>query len=120
MPELKPRVLKHYKKRNGQEPFAEWLRNLDDKKTLKQVLGRMERLKLGNLGAHRLLGPILFELKFRSGIRIYCANIEDNIILILCTGDKNTAGEQSRDIAQAKEYWMDFMEQEQEDQDADA
>lgn len=114
MKEPKPRVIKRYKKRNSKEPFAEWLKDIRDQTIVKNVLDRLERVKLGDLGFHRQLGEYLLELKFKNGIRIYCADIDNLIIVLLCAGDKNTQGGQSRDIAKAEEYWADFIEQEQE------
>ncbi|GHS90478.1 hypothetical protein AGMMS49957_16580 [Synergistales bacterium] len=112
MQEIKPRIVKRYKRRDGREPFAEWLGAIEDKNILKKVLARIERVKLGYLGEHRFLEGDLFELKFESGIRIYCANLEDIVVVLLCAGGKNTKGDQSRDIARAQRYWADFMEQE--------
>ena len=114
MEEPMPRIIKRYKQRNGKEPFAEWLKDIRDKTIVKSVLDRLERVKLGDLGFYRRLGESLIELKFKSGIRIYCADIDNLIIVLLCAGDKNNRSEQSRDINRAEKYWIDFIEQEQE------
>ena len=115
MEEPKPRVIKRYKKRNDKEPFSEWLKKVRDKTIVKSVLDHLERVRLGDLGQNRRLGEYLLELKLKSGIRIYCADIDNVIIVLLCAGDKNNKSEQSCDIAKAEEYWADFMEQEDED-----
>lgn len=83
MEEPKPRIIKRYKKRNGKEPFAEWLNGLRDKTIVKNVLDRLERVRLGDLGFHRRLGEVLLELKFKSGIRIYCADIDSLIVVVV-------------------------------------
>ena len=51
----------------------------------------------------------LWELRlhFGSGYRVYFAIFDDEIVILLCGGDKST---QSRDIEKAKRYIKDLKE----------
>lgn len=42
---------------------------------------------------------------FGPGYRVYFGEDVDNIVVLLCGGDKDS---QSRDIRNAKEYWKDY------------
>ena len=44
---------------------------------------------------------------FGLGYRIYFGEDDDNIVLLLCGGDKDS---QNRDIKSAKEYWREYKE----------
>ncbi|MCB0018428.1 MAG: hypothetical protein KDE09_11600, partial [Anaerolineales bacterium] len=44
---------------------------------------------------------------FGSGYRVYFGEDGDTIVVLLCGGDKRT---QSRDIAQAKAYWQEYLD----------
>ena len=50
----------------------------------------------------------LFELRmfFGPGYRVYFGEEGDNIVLLLCGGDKST---QTKDIKAAKAYWRDHL-----------
>jgi putative addiction module killer protein len=87
----------------GQRPFLKWLSDLKDKRAQAAVDLRLELLKMGNFGQCRVLGDGLHELKIDlgPGYRIYFGKIGNNIVLLLCGGDK---GSQQRDILKAKEY----------------
>jgi putative addiction module killer protein len=64
---------------------------------------------LGNLGDHRVLDAGLFELRldFGPGYRVYCGEVGDRIVLLLCGGDKAT---QQKDIRKARQCWNDYLE----------
>ena len=51
----------------------------------------------------------MYELKlhFGSGYRVYFAEYDDIIVILLCGGDKST---QSKDIEIAKTYWKELLE----------
>ena len=53
------------------------------------------------------LGDGVFEIKIPHGpgLRVYFAEIENVIMLLLLGGDKST---QTRDIKKAKEYWRQY------------
>ena len=67
----------------------------------------MDRLNLGNFGGCKSLGGGLHELKidFGPGYRVYFADVENVIVLLLWGGDKST---QAKDIDVAKKYLADY------------
>ncbi|SMM99450.1 FIG022160: hypothetical toxin [uncultured Candidatus Thioglobus sp.] len=80
--------------------FDKWLYSLDAKNN-GRVLTRLDRVALGNLGDHKQLNNDIFELRlfFGSGYRVYYTIKNNQIILLLCGGDKKT---QSKDIKKAQ------------------
>ena len=104
-----PRELEIYRDSNGQEPFTEWLKALQDRRTRKRIQARIDRIESGNLGDHKSLGDGVFELRFQfgPGYRIYFGQVNNTIILLLCGGDKSS---QDRDIERAKVYWQEYKE----------
>jgi putative addiction module killer protein len=56
------------------------------------------------------LGDGIYELRFDfgSGYRVYFAEQDSVIVLLLCGGDKST---QSKDMETAKNYWKEFRRQ---------
>jgi putative addiction module killer protein len=111
MPQKREVVI--YKTRNGKEPFAEWRDKLD-KRVRYKIVARLNSIQEGSFGDYRFLGNGVSELKFREGVRVYYAEIQRVVILLLCGGNKNTKGDQSRDIEKAKEYLKDYVERENE------
>ena len=89
------------------EKYEKWHESLDEQ-TKYFVENRLYRLENGNIGQHRELGEGLFELKWRSGIRVYCGRI-DNRVVLLWGGSKS---KQNRDIKRAKSYWGDYRQKE--------
>ena len=59
-------------------------------------------LKGGNPGDHRFLGDMVSEMRidYGPGYRVYYKDTGEEIIILLCGGDKST---QQADIARAKE-----------------
>ncbi|MYE88850.1 type II toxin-antitoxin system RelE/ParE family toxin [Candidatus Poribacteria bacterium] len=107
MPEIYQREIQVYQTANGREPFNEWLGAIRDTETQARIRARLERLEDGNLGDCRSVGDGVFELRihFRAGYRIYFAQKDNTIILLLCGGDKSS---QRRDIRRAKTYWSEY------------
>jgi len=62
---------------------------------------------MGNFGDHRSVGRGVVELRidFGPGYRLYVAPYGNEIIVLLCAGDKST---QDRDIMDAHGYWDEF------------
>ena len=50
-------------------------------------------------------GILELRMFFGSGYRVYFGEDEDNIVILLCGGDKDS---QNQDIKNAKEYWRDY------------
>ncbi len=92
----------------GKSPFIEWLESLKDKSIRFRIKERLDRVCLGNFGDYKKLSGNISELRFNfsSGHRIYFAEDGNEIILLLCGGDKST---QKKDIKKAKEYWQDYL-----------
>jgi putative addiction module killer protein len=69
---------------------------------------RLLRVQEGNYGDVAPIGEGLSELRlfFGPGYRIYFGEEADNIIVILCGGDKSS---QDRDIENAKAYWKEYQ-----------
>jgi putative addiction module killer protein len=112
--EAQPRKIRRYITPDGRIPFLEWYYSLRDGKTQAKIDARLERVMLGNLGDYRSVGDGVFELriKYGSGYRIYFGQIGATIVLLLCGGDKST---QEKDIRLAKEYWVNYENDENAD-----
>ena len=97
--------------KNGKEPFTLWLKKIKDNTTKARIYQRVNEASLGYYGEYKRLGKCLIELKlpFGKGYRIYFAELENIILLILTGGTKNTKKEQSKDIAKAREYLEEFL-----------
>lgn len=109
MPTTQPREIELYITPNGKIPFSDWLDSLKDKRIKAEVSRRLERATAGNLGDHKSVGDDVYEMRitYGPGYRIYYAEVDNKIVLLLCAGDKNT---QVADIKKAKEYWKDYQE----------
>lgn len=81
--------------------FFEWFEHLRDLHAKDRIVARIRRLSLGNPGDAKPLGDGVSKLRldFGPGYRIYFARHGQELLILLCGGDKST---QSRDIAQAK------------------
>ena len=81
--------------------FLNWLRRLRDERARGRIVDRIDRMRLGNLGDHKIVGGGVFELRinYGPGYRVYVARKGDAVVILLIGGDK---GSQRRDIAMAK------------------
>jgi putative addiction module killer protein len=81
--------------------FGDWLDGLKDRRAVARILGRIERVKAGNLGDAKAVGDSLSELRIDYGpdYRVYFIRSGKSVIVLLCDGDKST---QDRDIRAAK------------------
>jgi putative addiction module killer protein len=106
--EAQPREVVLYVTKDDDCPFALWLDSLRDRQARVRIKKRIDRVGLGNLGDFKPVGEGVMELRidFGPGYRVYFAQIEATIVLLLCGGDKST---QEQDISRAKQYWMDFQ-----------
>lgn len=106
-----PKEIIYYEKENGETPVKNWFDTLDSQ-TLARIESRILRLAMtGNYGLYACVQNIK-ELKFTfgSGYRIYFAEVDNKIILLLNAGDKST---QKKDIKKAKEYFEDYLNREE-------
>lgn len=103
------KILQYYQTSNGKTPFKEWLTNLKDKMGIEKINKRLERLTLGQCGDSEFVGEGVFELRihYGPGYRIYYAEHDQEIVILLYGGNKNT---QQRDIDRSIGYWKDYLE----------
>jgi len=83
------------------ENFKNWIRNLKDRIAQSIITARIRRISGGNFGDSKPVGDGICELRidYGSGFRVYFTQREQEIVILLCGGDKST---QSRDIETAK------------------
>lgn len=82
--------------------FNKWYRALRDKTARQRVQQRLLRVANGNFGDTKSVGGGVYEMRihYGQGYRLYYKMRGDEIIILLCGGDKST---QDKDIATAKE-----------------
>ena len=85
------------------------MESIRDVKARGRIEARLISLESGNFGDYKSIGGGVFELRlhFGKGYRIYFAEVDNMIVLLLCGGDKTS---QQRDIGRAKTYWRDYKE----------
>jgi putative addiction module killer protein len=87
--------------------YDEWLAEQPEKCKV-QILGRLAHIKEdGHFGDHKDVDGDVWELKWRSGRRVYYAYIEESQVLLLLGGNKNG---QSKDIKKAKKILCKYTE----------
>ena len=91
----------------GRRPFADWLEGLADANVRARIEVRLNRLALGSFGDCEPVGGGVLELRVNwgPGYRAYFARVGQEIVLLLCGGDKTS---QQRDINRAKSYFEDY------------
>jgi putative addiction module killer protein len=84
------------------EQFKMWLRGLRDRVTQAIINARIRRISGGNFGDSKPVGNGVSELRidYGPGFRVYFTQRGQEIIILLCGGDKST---QSGDIEAAKQ-----------------
>jgi putative addiction module killer protein len=95
------------------DAFDEWLDHLRDERAKGRIVQRLVRLAAGNPGDVKPVGEGVSELRidYGPGYRVYYMQRGEEIIVLLCGGDKSTQG---RDIRKAKEIaedWRDTHDQ---------
>lgn len=101
----------YYKTPSGKRPLEQWLKRIKDETAKAIIYKGLQKLEQGYRGNCKSLGGDLQELKFHygPGYRIYFAEFESMLILLLSGGTKNTKKEQQQDIAQARAYLQEFL-----------
>jgi putative addiction module killer protein len=80
--------------------FKVWLDGLRDKAAQKKIAQRIVRVQAGLLGDAKFFSGIgELRIAFGPGYRVYFVKRGEEIIILLCGGDK---GSQRRDISRAK------------------
>lgn len=105
---VQPKTLTVYQDADGNEPFTNWFNSLRDVQGRKRIGARLRRLEQGNYGDCEPIGEGISELRmfFGPGYRVYFGEEGDNIVLLLCGGDKSS---QTQDIEAAKAYWKEHL-----------
>jgi putative addiction module killer protein len=106
MKETSTKKLLIYTNEAGKSPFEDWLKSLKDKIIRARIQRRLDFLQMGHYGDYKSLGDGIFELRlaFGSGFRIYFAEVNEAIVLLLSGGNKAS---QNKDIKIAKSYWQE-------------
>ena len=82
------------------DDFREWFADLADPLGKKAILKRINRLEGGLMGDVKSVGDGVNEIRiYGPGYRLYFIRQGQDIVLLLCGGDKDN---QSRDIKRAK------------------
>ena len=91
--------------------FKKWIKDLRDSRARYKINIRIKRLEKGNPGDCYPIGEGLSEMRihYGPGYRVYFKDTGQEIIILLCGGDKST---QQQDIARAKEIANSPMEEE--------
>ena len=88
---------------NFSETFKKWLSTLKDKNAYHRIMMRLRRIEhTNNLGDYKNVGENVYELRidYGPGYRLYFSFNGNEIIILLCGGDKST---QQKDIEKAKQ-----------------
>lgn len=74
------------------ETYDTWQSNLKDLVVRARIQARIERLRLGNPGHHRVLthGIVRLKFDFGSGYRVYYTQRDETLIILLAGGDKSS------------------------------
>lgn len=101
--------IRTYQLEDGRVPFALWMDNLKDKRAKAKILVRLDRISLANFGDTKSVGNGVSELRVNEGkgYRVYFGRKGNEVVLLLCGGDKST---QQKDIKLAKQYWRNYCE----------
>ena len=104
--EATPKKILVYYTADGRGPFEEWLESLKDRQAVAQIQKRLIRVELGNFGDVKPVGSGVSEMRILlgPGYRIYFGQEGNQIIILLCGGDKSS---QTKDIRLAQKYWAD-------------
>ena len=105
--ETHERSVEYYLTADEKVPFLEWFNSLKDRKTKLRIDARLAHVRAGNLGKCRTVGEGVTELilDFGPGYRIYCGQVGNTLVVLLCGGDKST---QQKDIETAHTYWVEY------------
>ncbi|MFM9890021.1 MAG: type II toxin-antitoxin system RelE/ParE family toxin [Rickettsiales bacterium] len=92
---------------DGVNIFRKWLSSLRDTRAKDRILRRLILLEFGGFGDCKPLRNGVWELRidYGPGYRLYYGMIGNEIVLLLCGGDKRA---QSRDITTAIAYFEDY------------
>ena len=89
--------------------FNNWLKSLRDLNAKALITKRLRKMQDGNFGDWKSIGNGISEIRIHDGpgYRLYFTRINNEIIFLLCGGDKSS---QDRDIKAAKQILKDMGE----------
>jgi putative addiction module killer protein len=95
--------------------FKKWMKKLNDHTAKAHINRRIDRLERGNPGDVEPIGEGCSEMKihYGPGYRVYYNDTGQEIIIILCGGDKST---QQDDIEKAKQLAREEEEEDNENE----
>lgn len=95
--------------------FEKWLGELTDPTATRRIAARIVRVEAGNFGDVKSVGGKVSELRVDvgPGYRVYFTRRGQQLILLLCGGDKST---QKADIAQAHAMVAELEKQDKTDE----
>ncbi len=98
--------LRYYLTGDGKSPFESWFSDLDAAAAAK-VSVALVRLGQGNTSNAKTVGEGVLEYRidWGPGYRVYFGRDGETTVILLTGGTKQR---QPRDIARAKELWMDY------------
>ena len=107
--------VRYYVDDQGRSPVTRWIYKLRDKARRTRILSHIAKMELGNFGDSKPVGDGVSELRihFGQGYRVYYSRQGNEIILLLCAGDKST---QTQDVANAKAYLKNYKERSKDDE----
>ncbi|MAM10349.1 MAG: addiction module antitoxin RelB [Rhizobiaceae bacterium] len=91
------------------DEFSKWIVGLRDRRAVRRILNRIDRLARGNPGDVKPVGEGVSELRidYGPGYRVYYVQSGEVVYVLLCGGDKRT---QSKDITRAKKLAKDWRD----------
>lgn len=100
--------IRHYLTPDEKDVYLEWLKQIRDTVAKTAVVRRVNRIEQGNFGDHKFCRDGVWELciDMGAGYRVYYAIAGQQIVLLLCGGDKRS---QNKDIERACTYWQDWQ-----------
>jgi len=83
------------------DEFKHWLHKLKDRAAAMRINARIRRMALDNMGDHKGVGGNILEARIHcgAGYRVYFIRHGEEVIVLLCGGDKSS---QQKDIAKAQ------------------
>jgi len=92
--------------------YKKWIKDLRDSRARYRILTWIKRLEEGNPGDVKPVGDGISEMRidYGPGYRVYYKDTGEEIIILLCGGDKRT---QQADIAEAKRIALLPLEEEE-------
>ena len=100
-------TLRHYLAQDGKDGILAWMKGLRDRRAVTRIIACLDRVRQGNFGDHKAVAEGVWELRidYGPGYRVYYCLDGEDIVLLLCGGDKNT---QKTDIEKAAAYKKDY------------